>query len=210
MRNLAPRDENTDVPIKSDVDAKAADNTVVKLTGNQAVAGVKTFSASPVVPTPTTDMQAATKKYVDDNAGAMSAAEILDAIKTVDGASSGLDADLLDGQHASAFASSYVAQGNYLAANMGNSGSTKAIPNEYPALRVTLTANCTFTFDFPLDVAGRTFLLYLSGNYTPTFPASVDWDGGVAPTYASPSLYGFTTLDGGTTWLGTLIASGLG
>ncbi len=30
------------------------------------IAGVKTFSASPIVPTPTTDMQASTKKYVDD------------------------------------------------------------------------------------------------------------------------------------------------
>lgn len=38
----------------------------VTLTGNQTVEGVKTFSSSPVVPTPTTDMQAATKKYVDD------------------------------------------------------------------------------------------------------------------------------------------------
>lgn len=28
--------------------------------------GVKTFTSSPVVPTPTTDMQATTKKYVDD------------------------------------------------------------------------------------------------------------------------------------------------
>ena len=33
----------------------------------------------------------------------MTAAEILTAVKTVDGASSGLDADLLDGQHAAAF-----------------------------------------------------------------------------------------------------------
>lgn len=35
----------------------------------QTIAGVKTFSDSPIVPTPTTDYQAATKKYVDDNAG---------------------------------------------------------------------------------------------------------------------------------------------
>jgi hypothetical protein len=41
----------------------------VQLTGAQTVAGIKTFSDSPVVPAPTTDMQAATKKYVDDNAG---------------------------------------------------------------------------------------------------------------------------------------------
>ena len=41
----------------------------VETTGNETIAGVKTFSSSPVVPTPTTDMQAATKKYVDDNSG---------------------------------------------------------------------------------------------------------------------------------------------
>ena len=41
----------------------------VATTGNETVAGIKTFSSSPIVPTPTTDMQASTKKYVDDNAG---------------------------------------------------------------------------------------------------------------------------------------------
>ncbi len=41
----------------------------VATTGNETIAGVKTFSSSPIVPTPTTDMQASTKKYVDDNAG---------------------------------------------------------------------------------------------------------------------------------------------
>jgi len=40
-------------------------NSAVKLTGAQTVAGVKTFSSSPIVPTPTTDMQAANKAYVD-------------------------------------------------------------------------------------------------------------------------------------------------
>lgn len=42
----------------------------VASTGDETVAGVKTFTSSPVVPvTPTTDAQAASKKYVDDNAG---------------------------------------------------------------------------------------------------------------------------------------------
>jgi hypothetical protein len=41
----------------------------VYVAGDQTVAGVKTFSSSPIVPTPTTDYQAATKKYVDDNGG---------------------------------------------------------------------------------------------------------------------------------------------
>lgn len=40
--------------------------TKVGLTGNETVAGIKTFSSSPIVPTPTTDFQASTKKYVDD------------------------------------------------------------------------------------------------------------------------------------------------
>ena len=53
----------------SAVSGKADDNAVMKLTGAQSVAGVKTFSDSPIVPTPTMDYQAATKKYVDDNAG---------------------------------------------------------------------------------------------------------------------------------------------
>lgn len=38
-------------------------------TGNETVAGIKTFSSSPIVPAPTTDLQASTKKYVDDNIG---------------------------------------------------------------------------------------------------------------------------------------------
>jgi hypothetical protein len=33
---------------------------------NQTIAGIKTFTSSPVVPTPTTDTQAANKTYVDD------------------------------------------------------------------------------------------------------------------------------------------------
>jgi len=44
------------------------DTLYVALTGNQTVAGVKTFSSFPVTPSaaPTTDYQAANKKYVDD------------------------------------------------------------------------------------------------------------------------------------------------
>lgn len=43
------------------------------LTGDQTIAGVKTFSSSPIVPAPTTDLQAATKKYVDDTAPSLGA-----------------------------------------------------------------------------------------------------------------------------------------
>jgi len=56
--------------ISEDVDAAATGLAgKVGLTGDEAVAGVKTFSSSPIVPAPTTDLQAATKKYVDDAGG---------------------------------------------------------------------------------------------------------------------------------------------
>jgi hypothetical protein len=45
---------------------KANDSAVVHNTGSEAVAGTKTFSASPVVPVPTLGSQAASKTYVDD------------------------------------------------------------------------------------------------------------------------------------------------
>lgn len=43
----------------------ASDSAVVHNTGAETVAGTKTFSASPVVPTPTLGSQAANKTYVD-------------------------------------------------------------------------------------------------------------------------------------------------
>ncbi|HSW65618.1 MAG TPA: hypothetical protein VLI54_00575 [Bacillota bacterium] len=46
--------------------AKADDTAVVHTTGAEAVGGVKTFSASPVVPAPSSGTQAANKTYVDN------------------------------------------------------------------------------------------------------------------------------------------------
>lgn len=62
------------------VEAIGGKGAVVMLTGNQTVAGVKTFSSSPVVPTPTTDMQAATKKYVDDSVGNAGGGDMLKSV----------------------------------------------------------------------------------------------------------------------------------
>lgn len=47
----------------------ATDANVVHRTGTESVGGTKTFVASPVVPTPTADNQAANKSYVDGIAG---------------------------------------------------------------------------------------------------------------------------------------------
>lgn len=48
--------------------AKADDTAVVHDTGNETIAGIKTFSASPIVPTPTDPTHATTKAYVDSTA----------------------------------------------------------------------------------------------------------------------------------------------
>ena len=50
--------------------AKAEDSDVVHDAGNESVDGVKTFTSSPIVPTPTTPTQAANKSYVDSTASA--------------------------------------------------------------------------------------------------------------------------------------------
>lgn len=47
------------------LNAKATDTTVVHLTGAETISGIKTFSASPIVPNPSTGTQAANKSYVD-------------------------------------------------------------------------------------------------------------------------------------------------
>lgn len=51
------------------LNAKAIDSAVVHLAEAETISGVKTFSASPIVPTPTLDTQAATKAYVDTKVG---------------------------------------------------------------------------------------------------------------------------------------------
>ena len=45
--------------------AKATDSTVVHNVGNETIAGVKTFSSSPVIPAPTSGAHPATRDYVD-------------------------------------------------------------------------------------------------------------------------------------------------
>lgn len=64
--------ESGELATKGYVDGLNSAN--VNLTGNQTIDGVKAFSASPIVPTPTTGTQAANKDYVDS--------EILQATST--------------------------------------------------------------------------------------------------------------------------------
>lgn len=70
---------------------------------------------------------------------------------------------------------------------------------------LTMDQNCTISFD-SAPAAGRVgrMTLILRGAFTPTLPASVDWPDGTPPTYGSPSVFEFFTVDGGTTVFGFL------
>jgi hypothetical protein len=73
---------------------------------------------------------------------------------------------------------------------------------------LTLTGNCTYTF--PTPVAGKSFILIQkqdgTGGRTVTWPASVKWPGGTAPTLTSTASkadkFIFTAVDG-SSWLGS-------
>lgn len=77
---------------------------------------------------------------------------------------------------------------------------------------LTLDANCTLAFTNP-PAAGKAGSMLLiirqpASVKTVTWPASVKWPGGVAPTMAGSTVntFVFTTIDGGTTWLGATCA----
>ena len=109
--------------------------------------------------------------------------------------------------------------GETLATN-GTSGSTATIDLEDGNFhKVTLTANCTFTFSNPpaTGTAGS-FTLFLvqdgTGSRTVTWPGTVDWAAATAPTLtttaAAVDVLTFITLDGGTIWNGFVAGQAMG
>ena len=91
---------------------------------------------------------------------------------------------------------------------IGNTGATQTFDLEVANFfSATLDQNSTFTFSNPAasgDFCGFVLELTNGGAFTITFPASVDWVGGTAPTLtaAGVDLLVFVTRDGGTTFLG--------
>lgn len=93
-------------------------------------------------------------------------------------------------------------------------GSTETLDvDDASAFKVTLDADCTFTFAGSVADEVFSFVVWLiqdgTGGWAVTWPASVAWPGGSAPTLTTAagtiSAVMFTTLDGGTTWLGNLV-----
>jgi hypothetical protein len=101
----------------------------------------------------------------------------------------------------------------------GNTGATETIDlangNSHAA---TLNADCTFTFSGATNGVECSFLLELTedgtGGWEPTWPGSVIWAGGSAPSHpttaSTTTLYVFRSRDGGTNWYGAQVGAGGG
>lgn len=101
----------------------------------------------------------------------------------------------------------------------GNTGSTETFdPGAGNVHTATLDANCTFTLTAPASGTSCVIELYLTqdgtGSRTVTWPGSVVWVGGSAPTLSTAAAAVdriiLETLNGGTTWFGVMVGSGSG
>ncbi len=99
---------------------------------------------------------------------------------------------------------------------LGNGSGTRAINlANGNVVSATLTGNTTFTFSGATASTACSFGLYLTqdatGNRTVTWPASVKWSGGTAPTLSTSAsavdILVFETINGGTTWYGSLVGT---
>lgn len=95
---------------------------------------------------------------------------------------------------------------------VATTGATETLDTSvYGVHDCTMDQACEFTFSNPAPSGDATiFTLILRGAFTPTFPAAVDWGDASAPTYTTPSMYVFTTVDSGTIWLGQQVAKAFG
>ena len=80
---------------------------------------------------------------------------------------------------------------------------------------VTLTGDVTFTFNGATTGKACSFGLYLTqdatGSHAVTWPTGVKWSGGTAPTLTTTlnatDVLVFESLNGGTTWYGSLVGA---
>ncbi|HEY8817446.1 MAG TPA: hypothetical protein VIM25_01300 [Candidatus Limnocylindrales bacterium] len=101
---------------------------------------------------------------------------------------------------------------------LGTVGATATInPASGNIATLTLGANCTITLTAPADATrGCTLEAYViqdgTGSRLVTWPGSVVWPGGTAPTLStaagSVDRIILETLDGGTTWYGVMVGGG--
>lgn len=100
--------------------------------------------------------------------------------------------------------------------DLGSGSGTRAINlANGNVVSATLAGATTFTFTGATPSTACSFGLYLTqdatGSRTVTWPASVKWAGGTAPTLSTAAnaidVLVFETINGGTTWFGSLVGT---
>jgi hypothetical protein len=105
--------------------------------------------------------------------------------------------------------------GQETVSTLNATGSTALNITNGNVFNVTLTGNATFTFAGATNSKACSFALYLkqnaTGSHTVAWPASVKWAGNTAPTLTAAAnaidVLVFETIDGGTTWYGSLVGA---
>jgi len=99
---------------------------------------------------------------------------------------------------------------------LGSGSGTRAINlTAGNVVSATLSGNTTFTFTGATAGTACSFGLYLTqdatGSRTVTWPVSVRWAGGTAPTISTAAnavdILVFESINGGTTWYGSLVGA---
>lgn len=145
FRDLALQDTVTIAQVdglQDELDLKANNNAVVKLTGDQTVAGVKTFSSIPVLPSsdPTTANQATRKDYVDNQVATKEPLKVKTRIASTDT----LTPDASTAQKFSIYALDETALSLGLPTNLADQDSIQI--NIVAADNTTFTPNVGYTF----------------------------------------------------------------
>ena len=100
--------------------------------------------------------------------------------------------------------------------DMGNGSGSRAINlASGNVVRARLTGDTTFTFAGATASTACSFGLYVvqdgTGSRTVTWPGSVKWSGGSAPTVSTAAnatdIFVFETIAGGTNWYGSLVGN---
>lgn len=163
--------------------SKADNSAVVHVAGDETVAGIKTFVASPVVPAPTASGHAVSKVYVDNN--------LASKVTTTGG-----------GQEGTASATASTASVTIDLTNGNVQQLTLATSTTVALTGATSSTACSISLYIIQDA---------TGSRTITWPASVKWPGGAAPVLSTGAnkvdLVVLETLNGGTTWYGSLAGS---
>jgi len=164
---------------------------------------------------PTSNRQAATKKYVDDTAFAIASGSLPGQTGN---AGKFLTTDGSIPEWSDVFASPTITTPT-IAGGALVTGSMKQNAQALVGASIdvsvaeffskTISTNTSLTFIGAAASKAQAFILELtvSSSAVPSWPANVDWSGAVAPTIPNGrNLLAFVTLDGGTSWAGIPLA----